>query len=232
MLTIDNFQEIIFWIDDPATFQSFCMTCKLLYSLSITFVEIKKQQFSTPVVDRNGSIRIEYLMLPNRWVHGIHKSFSNDSLLIETTFVNGKIQGIQKEWYQENGPLYKETQYVDNCKQGACKTYYVSGNLWNHYSYTNNYIHGVATWYNDDAIGSFKHKRHGNLWYYCTYDYGVKQGLCERYYNNGSIFKQESYVNNKKHGICRVWDESGNESMIKEYNNGILCYCKQIYKVK
>jgi antitoxin component YwqK of YwqJK toxin-antitoxin module len=118
---------------------------------------------------------------------------------------------------QDTGSLYKETEYENNYKHGICKTYYVSGNLWNQYYFVRNCIDGVAVWYND-TMGD---EKYGNLWYYCTYVNGIREGLCERYYNHGSIFKQVSYVKNEKHGLCRVWDENGKESVLKEYEHGV-----------
>ena len=72
------------------------------------------------------------------WKQGKYILLCNGHLYYEDNYVNGKLHGLCRTWY-ENGPLFYEHNYVNGIKHGLCRGWNSNGQL----SYEHNYINGV-----------------------------------------------------------------------------------------
>ncbi len=120
--------------------------------------------------------------------------------------VNGKSNGIQKEYY-ESGKLQSELNYSDGKKNGVYKSYYENGKL----QYESNYT-------NDKRNGAFKgYYENGVLKFEIPYTNDLINGVYKEYFENANLKEENTYID----GVLMSY---------KEYDkNGQLMY-KRIIK--
>jgi antitoxin component YwqK of YwqJK toxin-antitoxin module len=52
-----------------------------------------------------------------------------------------------------------------------------------------------------------------------SFEYGIKQGPCIKYYHNGQVFEHINFKDGERHGLCRKYHKNG--QLLAEYENGI-----------
>jgi len=64
------------------------------------------------------------------------------------------------------------------------------------------------------------HKHTNSLFKYCYYTEWIRSGECNIYYENGKLFKQTNYKNDKLDGEFKIWDEDGNLTRSAVFKDG------------
>jgi hypothetical protein len=82
----------------------------------------------------------------------------NGQLLLKTTYVNGKKDGLE-EWYYENGQLDSQVTYVNGKKEGL-QEYYHDGQLDREVPYVNGEREGMTLYYEKGKVAH----RPGECW--------------------------------------------------------------------
>lgn len=111
--------------------------------------------------------------------------YPNGLVKYERNYVNGRISGFSKSYYQSPHILKEESTYYLNRYIGQYKAYYPGGQLQYHFNYDST---GKKTgmqyyWYEN-----------GNLRMEAQYTFGKQHGWTKEYYNNGKL-KRETYYN-------------------------------------
>lgn len=102
----DMITEIIIQINDPITFQYFCMTCQLFWKIGRKYIELKKKQFSKLINISTCSCHYTiYYRLPNKWINGLHRTYFN------------------------NGQIHKEINYLNDKRNGLFTVYHPNGHI-------------------------------------------------------------------------------------------------------
>ena len=126
---------------------------------------------------------------------------------METPFVDDKINGIAKVYY-ENGELQWETLFKDDKKDGIEKGYYESGELQMETPFVDDKINGIAKEYYEN----------GELQWEIPYKDGKKDGIQKVYYKSGElkeeIFDEETPQTNYYPEIKRFLEERGIEYLV------------------
>lgn len=159
--------------------------------------------------------------------------YLNGMLRQSINFVNGKEQGIAKE-YDKNGNVITLMEYkkgyliskekvnrynYDSLMQGKWVEFYANGNLKSEGNYTTGIKNGYFKEYDFD----------GNLLSVVKYVNGVLQtdatevtklDLKREYYSNGQVKKVGSFKNNIPEGVTREFSENGEIIAAKIYKAG------------
>lgn len=122
--------------------------------------------------------------------------YDNRRLKSQDSYVNGVPHGEKKGWFNTGYPIKIILDHE--------KSYIVHGQIRNHFYYINGKEHGVwRCWYKMEKKGkcqiSWKNKYHN----------GLKNGLSEGWYKDGTLMFQESFSNGLRHGVLKRWDSSG-----------------------
>lgn len=131
--------------------------------------------------------------------YGIVRDYVNTDngghLLIETSYKNGKLNGLRKE-YTITGQVDKETPFVDGRINGVVKEYYDTGveNIMNRHS---------------TVIKTIHHSKITTKYEY-SYSNDILNGICKDYYENG-ILKRETIYKKGEVVTSKTYDENGNE---------------------
>ena len=112
----------------------------------------------------------------------------NDNLIYDGEYLNGKRNGIGKE-YNENGKLIYEGEYLNGKKIGKGKIYDINGNL---IIFEGEYING-------EINGKGKiYDENDKLIFEGGYLNGKKNGKCKEYDENNKLIYEGDYLNGKK----------------------------------
>ena len=89
----------------------------------------------------------------------IHHYYNESDEYIETPYVNGERNGIEKRYYA-NGNIYMETPFVNDMANGIQKGYNEDGSLRWETPYVNGEINGIEKGYYEDGklAGTAKYK--------------------------------------------------------------------------
>ncbi len=147
----------------------------------------------------NGNVSREYqYYLDNRgWEvrHGFHKTWrENGTPIVEEEFVDGKLNGIYRSWWHDNGKIQEQGQYENGEKTGLWKNWNPEGILTHEREYLNGRLHGKC---NEYEYTTGKIEKQGQ------YEQDMEVGVWKRYHLSGQITDQGLYVKGKKEG---VWD--------------------------
>ncbi|MBO5997035.1 MAG: hypothetical protein J6P93_00710 [Alphaproteobacteria bacterium] len=82
------------------------------------------------------------------YLDGNLKEYGYEHLLRDCNFKNGKMDGLSKGYYGENGQLWWERTYKDGEKDGPEKWYYENGQLMSEQTYKNGKEDGPGKRYN------------------------------------------------------------------------------------
>ena len=137
--------------------------------------------------------------------HGKAKHYNEKSAsmsnLIETSYLDGRKNGIQKIWYV-NGALHSETSYINDEKHGVYKEWSVSGRLILQTHFKHDMKNGVETeWYES----GFRKQQ-------TDFVDNQKHGTKINWYKSGNISTISHFENNLMHGIQKSWHENGNQA--------------------
>ena len=81
----------------------------------------------------------------NQPVNGVVCSYSlSDKLVAETPYKNGKIEGVQKFYFEKSGKLEKEIPHKDGKQEGIERHYFENGTLMSETPYKDDKKEGVA----------------------------------------------------------------------------------------
>lgn len=139
-----------------------------------------------------------------------------------------------------NGNVSSEG-YIRNGKpDGYWKSYYVTGvlksegkrrnhlldSIWVFYSQTGDTLEKISYLYGKKSGYYYKYKRDRSyglyVWSRELYAADKRQGTAYRYYPDGSVKQTIPYIDGKKQGLSREYDEEGKLITLYEYNNDFL----------
>ncbi len=142
----------------------------------------------------NGQVK-QLLQAVNNRAHGAYKEWHpNGNLKVEATVIGGTadvntqaeqswlFDGVSRAW-DDDGHLLAEIRYAMGELQGESIYFHPNRQVWKRTPYEKNQIHGSATIYLED----------GTLFQTVTYLEGLKDGLCSRLWEDGSVAFQEEY---------------------------------------
>lgn len=115
---------------------------------------------------------------------------------------DGISQGAHKTFYK-NGKVYQEENYENGKLDGLVKIYGLNGNVQEEESYVKGRKDGVSREYNED----------GKISKETNYKYGMEVGFTKLYYDDGSLFV-ERFIENNESSI-KLFDKEGN--VLKEF---------------
>ncbi|MBI3511666.1 MAG: toxin-antitoxin system YwqK family antitoxin [Bacteroidetes bacterium] len=167
---------------------------------------------------------------------GNRKNFELDStwkfyteqgkLQFEYTYANGKKNGPLRT-YDQNGKIALEETFVNNMKQGPEKTFYPSGRVEKSTPFSEGKEEGVS--YEYDTSGTIITITEYHAGFVKSTDRinrrdanGLKQGTWKEFFPNGKIKTESHYVNDKKDGYFKEYNEFGNMVNITKWSNGEL----------
>ncbi len=158
----------------------------------------------------NGQLHFERTITNEYKRHGLSKTYyRNGQIKSEANYVDGRIEGINKTYYA-NGVVASEINYVHNRVNGVAKKYHKNGILQEEFHYVNGLLNGYSKQYYDDGSLSYK-KEPGHYWAYfpngtlkeevtCIASgrrIGVWDGIRSLYNEDGTLVKQENYVDGR-----------------------------------
>jgi antitoxin component YwqK of YwqJK toxin-antitoxin module len=134
----------------------------------------------------------------------LRKWNDNGELRYICNFVDGKKNGIEKKWFQNNN-LESEITYFNNIKHGEFKVYYPNGNLKERGLHYNGMRDGIyRSWFDNGCLESE-----------ITYLNGKRITKSKEYYPNGNLRIDSTYISGKLDGSFKVYSSTG--KLIKEY---------------
>lgn len=127
--------------------------------------------------------------------------------------------------YLENE--YIEEYFENNVKKKFTKVFYNNGSLKKITPFEEGLENGLALTYNiDSIIILIEEYKKGFLISREVINRsdrnGLKQGLWKYFYDNGTVMMEVTYLNNKKNGFLKRYDETGTLVVIEKYINDIL----------
>lgn len=167
---------------------------------------------------------------------GNRKNFQLDStwkfyneqgkLSLEYTYREGKKTGPVKT-YGSDGKLISEETYASNIKHGSSYEYYPNGKVQKVVPFKEGLEEGIGYEYDSTgvitSIITYKaghtlsteriNRRDVN---------GLKQGLWKEFWPNGKVKSEGRYLNDKKHGYFKEYNEVGNLIVATKWENGVL----------
>lgn len=198
----------------------------------------------------NGKISSEGPMR-NGKPDGYWKTYhTNGKLKSEGNRKNFQLDSTWK-FYSESGKLTLEYNYKEGKKDGPLKTYGPDGKLLTEETYTSNIKHGPTYEYypngkvqkvipfkegREDGIG-YEYDTTGAIISIITYKAGFtqsterinrrdvngqRQGMFKEFWPNGKVKSEGRYLNDKKHGYFKEYNEVGNLLNATKWENGVL----------
>lgn len=131
---------------------------------------------------------------------GIKTTFKPNGDRILESFIDDLKQGNEKHFDKDNH-LIKEVPFVDGVEEGIAKEYDSEGTIISILEYKRGYI---------------LRREHINR----KDQSGLKQGLWKIFYANDILKEEGFYLNDKKDGFFKYYDEEGNLISLEKYNNG------------
>ncbi|MDT8400492.1 MAG: hypothetical protein RQ743_02265 [Bacteroidales bacterium] len=139
-----------------------------------------------------------------------------------------------------NGTVSSEGYISDGKPDGYWKSYYVTGviksegrrrnhlldSIWVFYGQTGDTLEKIDYLYGKKSGYYLKYKRDRSyglyVWSSELYAADKRQGTAYLYYPDGSVKQTIPYIDGKKQGLSREYDEAGNIITLYEYNNDFL----------
>jgi antitoxin component YwqK of YwqJK toxin-antitoxin module len=126
-------------------------------------------------------------------------------------YKNGNADGSFK-WFNADGSLSCEGQYINDERTGTWKWYHLNGKLAHEVAFVNGEKDGPETFYNEDG------KKASDL----INVKGVSQGVFNWYHSNGKVSLTGSYMDDERHGKVTTYNNKGEVMMIRYYNQGVI----------
>jgi len=159
------------------------------------------------------------------------------------SFLNGQDNMLEDGYHifrYPNGNISSEGNIRDGKPDGYWKSYYVTGviksegrrrnhlldSLWVFYTQTGDTLEKIDYLYGKKSGYYLKYKRDRSyglyVWSRELYANDRRQGTAYLYYPDGSVKQTIPYIEGKKQGLSREYDEEGNTITLYEYNNDFL----------
>ncbi|CAN5394475.1 toxin-antitoxin system YwqK family antitoxin [soil metagenome] len=147
-------------------------------------------------------------------------------IAFEYTYRNGKKNGPLKT-FDEKGNVVTSEEYVNNMKQGPTENFYASGKLQKIIPFVEGKEQGTGYEYDTSGtiitITEYKagfvknterlNRRDAN---------GLKQGAWKTFFENGKVKTEGHFLDDKKNGYFKEYNEFGNLVTITKWENGQL----------
>ena len=152
--------------------------------------------------------------------------FSEDGTIsITVEFFNDKQNGMMVEFYPKSkgdndenlggnfkcGPVYRETYFFDDMREGEERTYHRNGNFASIFLYENDRLSGLSQAWNEEGVLVFE----------AEYIDGLRHGKFRKYYDDGSPLLEQNFVSDILEGEKKKYDKEGKLSVCN-YEGGNL----------
>ncbi len=159
-------------------------------------------------------------LLDSTWT--FYDNDGNKTLIIN--YKKGKKEGERVQYFTDE---YIVEKWKQDTIIGAVKTYDSKGWLKKITSYENGKMHGMEKIFNKSGnIIAIANYYHGILtkreYINRTDELGQKQGSWKFFWDNGNLQLEGHYVNDKKNGFFKEYDEKGNFIAVVKFENDIL----------
>jgi len=139
-----------------------------------------------------------------------------------------------------NGSISSEGYIKDGKPDGYWKSYYVTGvlksegkrrnhlldSIWVFYTQTGDTLEKLDYLYGKKSGYYLKYKRNRSyglyVWSQELFAADKRQGTAYQYYPDGSVMQTIPYIDGKKQGLSKEYDEEGNIITLYEYNNDFM----------
>lgn len=169
----------------------------------------------------NGQLKAEGNRL-NFMLDGLWKFYSDSGTVAsEITYSNGLKNGIRRTYLKDE---VLEDYFVNDVREKYSKTLYSDGKLKRYIPIENGLEHGTSLEYNRDSViiliceykkGFLISREHINR----LDPKGLKQGLWKEFWDNGKVKQEITYLNGKRNGYLKKYDETGTLLSIEKYIN-------------
>lgn len=145
-------------------------------------------------------------------IDGLQKAAvtNGDITLSEGDFLNGRHHGSWVQ-YDQNGKVTSITTYMNGEKQGVELLFDKQGYVSNKAYYHKNQLEGEYLLYKRRNIIERRH-----------YSGGMLNGTLQKFYADGVVMEESSYVNDKIHGTAKWYDKEGKLKIEYTYDMGNL----------
>ena len=162
--------------------------------------------------------------------------YPNGKLSVQTTFVNGELNGEYREWYRapNNSPIARDRgqlstykNYVGGKLHGEYKNWYANAPSTNDTNSNSSnlvrdMLHIQTTYVNGNLHGEYKKWfQNGNVWIETTYKDNVYHGEFRQNHKNGQPYIVCTYKDGKKHGEYKEYNDNGQLIFQYQYVDGL-----------
>lgn len=152
----------------------------------------------------------------------IPKSWTTTGLLEpEFNIVDGKLEGLYREWHKKTRKKRVECTYKNNVLHGMSQVWYEDGQM----KEESTYVDGIIT-------GSYKAwHRNGKLSIDVTFVDGQKHGIYRSWHDNGQKYIECTYVNGKLNGTYTIRYYDCDDETKRVYVDD-TCMSEETYEIK
>ena len=138
-------------------------------------------------------------------------------------FADGREDGVWCEWYPD-GTLKVKGTYADGRRHGAWEEFDEDGEILSKREYSGDVLVNEQHFFRGEEVQQSVILKDGILFAEWTVLVGedgeVKHGYEHQYHANGQKAESGAWLNGKKHGTWRSWNETGNLKNAQTWNNG------------
>lgn len=160
-------------------------------------------------------------------------SVVNNDTVFNQTDKQGLKQGFWKVKY-ENGHIRYEGFFKDGKPSGILKRFYPDGTIQAKMEFSDNGKKAQTTLYYNNGVkaaeGFYVNEKKDSVWKYYSYynknlsavdrfDNGKKNGVCEKYYSDGSLLEELMWKEGVKDGIWNQYFQNGRPKLTGAYKN-------------
>jgi len=124
-------------------------------------------------------------------------SWNNGKKVIETQYVNGKVDGVEILYFA-NGSIETKSEYKEGKFNGTMTNYYSNGNVKSVESYQHDYKNGLSTYYypfgGKEKEGNYEDCIEVGVW---TFWNEAGQKVSEKEYKMGEVVKEMIFDSNQ-----------------------------------
>lgn len=177
-------------------------------------------------LDTSGRITSQNQSL-NKKKNGKQISYERGKISKIEIYKNGLLNGAT-ETYASNRKLSSTEMYKNGIKDGVSKWFYYSGQLASEYNYTNGNIVGDVKYYHETIKQTKKGSKRGSvktkdpLKVKSEYKFSNNEinGEYKEYNYNGTVVILGKYVDGKKHGKWKYFNDAGKQINTIKYKKG------------
>lgn len=144
-------------------------------------------------------------------LHGAYRRWHPNGALCEDSIYDNNKLVVQKHYYI-SGQISAEYNYVDGQKQGLQKMWYPNGTL----SYEGHYLNGLCfgehSHYNNKGIRILMENFNR---------YGRLHGTCQKWYEDGQLEEDFTFVDGKPHGMAFKYMDTGIVSFVFDHGTPV-----------